>query len=373
MAYGDLTTLADVKTWLQTSQSAFPPTDDALLTRLIIAASQYIQTWLNRQIAQCDYIEVRDGTGGQRLQFARFPVCAVQSLTIDGIAIPPAPPPVPSTGLSAGYVFSPTQLAIRGYYFTRRVQNVVITYSAGYAATPPDIAQACIELVALRYRERTDRRDFEIGWSRRDGNLRAEGHEPTDCDATPAIPPGRTDHRLFGDYGTDQYRPGDRCGGPVISAELLGDGPALDRLRGLPSAVNEGLARAIAKLGIALQSSVRQDKLSGEVLKVRSGGLKSSIDVEIDKSGAGVTATVFSDLDYAAAQEYGFLGTVNVRASLRLIKQAFGHPIATKTVSVRAHSRQTDLPARSFLQSALDNMAPNISTDVEDALREAIT
>jgi len=155
MAYGDLTTLADVKTWLQTSQSAFPPTDDALLSRLITAASQYIQTWLNRQIIQCDYIEVRDGTGGQRLQFARFPVCAVLSLTIDGIAIPPAPPPVPSTGLSAGYVFSPTQLAIRGYYFTRRVQNVVITYSAGYAVIPPDIAQACIELVALRYRERT--------------------------------------------------------------------------------------------------------------------------------------------------------------------------------------------------------------------------
>jgi gp6-like head-tail connector protein len=151
MAYGDLTTLADVKAWLQTSQSAFPPTDDALLSRLITAASQYIQTWLNRQIAQCDYIEVRDGTGGQRLQFARFPVYAVQSLTIDGIAIPPAP----STGLTAGYLFSPTQLAIRGYYFTRRIQNVVITYSAGYAVTPPDIAQACIELVALRYRERT--------------------------------------------------------------------------------------------------------------------------------------------------------------------------------------------------------------------------
>jgi len=45
MAYGDLTTLADVKAWLQTSQSAFPPTDDALLSRLITTASQYIQTW----------------------------------------------------------------------------------------------------------------------------------------------------------------------------------------------------------------------------------------------------------------------------------------------------------------------------------------
>jgi hypothetical protein len=159
----------------------------------------------------------------------------------------------------------------------------------------------------------------------------------------------------------------------VISAELLGDGPALDRLHALPDTAKAGLARAIAKLGIALQGNVQQDKLSGEVLKVRSGALKSSIDVQIDKSAAGVTATVFSDLDYAAAQEYGFSGTVNVRASLRLIKQAFGHPIATKTVSVRAHTRQMDLPARSFLQSALDDMAPNISVDIQDALREAIS
>jgi hypothetical protein len=152
MAYGDLTALGDVKAWLQTGQSAFPPSDDALL---ITAASQYIQTWLKRQIAQCDYIEVRDGTGGERLQFACFPVSAVLSLTIDGLAIPPAPPPTPSTGLIAGYVFSPTQLALRGYQFTRRAQNVVVTYTAGYPATPPEIAQACIELVALRYRERT--------------------------------------------------------------------------------------------------------------------------------------------------------------------------------------------------------------------------
>jgi hypothetical protein len=155
MAYGDLTTLADVKAWLQTSQSAFPPTDDALLTRLITAASQYIQTWLNRQLAQCDYLEVRDGTGGERLQFACFPVSAVLSLTIDGVVIPPAAPPLPSTGLTAGYTFSPTQLSVRGYHFIRRAQNIVISYTAGYATTPPEIAQACIELVALRYRERT--------------------------------------------------------------------------------------------------------------------------------------------------------------------------------------------------------------------------
>jgi hypothetical protein len=152
MAFGDLTTLGDAKLWLRTGQNAFPDTDDALLTRLVTAASQFIQSWLNRQVASGDWQEVRDGTGGQRLSFANTPVSAVLSLSIDGIAIPPAPP---GGGFDAGYVFSPTELALRGYVFTRRAQNVVVAYTAGYAVTPPDIAQACIELVCQRYRERT--------------------------------------------------------------------------------------------------------------------------------------------------------------------------------------------------------------------------
>jgi hypothetical protein len=34
-------------------------------------------------------------------------------------------------------------------------KNVVVAYTAGYSTTPPEVAQACIELIALRYRERT--------------------------------------------------------------------------------------------------------------------------------------------------------------------------------------------------------------------------
>jgi hypothetical protein len=150
MAFGDLTTLADVKAWLQTGHNAFPVTDDGLLTRLITAASQYIQSWLSRTIALAGYAEVRDGTGGESLQFACFPVVEVQSLTIGGQTIPRA-----ASTQSAGYVFSPTQLFVRGYSFNRGVQNVAFFYTAGYSSIPADIAQACIELVALRYRERT--------------------------------------------------------------------------------------------------------------------------------------------------------------------------------------------------------------------------
>lgn len=151
MAFGDLCALADVTAWLQTGQNPFPSVDDALLARLITAASQFVQTWLQRRIAVSDWIEVRDGNGGKRLSFANFPVSAVLSLSIDGLAIPPAPA---GGGFGAGYVFSPTELALRGYVFSRRAQNVVVTYTAGYTEVPPDIAQACIELVGQRYRER---------------------------------------------------------------------------------------------------------------------------------------------------------------------------------------------------------------------------
>lgn len=149
MAFGDLTTLGDVKAWLQTGANPFPGTDDALLERLITAASQFIVGWLGRPLAAADYIEQRDGTGGHRLQFGCIPVSAVLSLTIDDVAVPPA-----ANAWAAGYVFSSTQIAVRGWRFTRRAQNVVMVYTAGYPTPPPDIAQACIELVTLRYRER---------------------------------------------------------------------------------------------------------------------------------------------------------------------------------------------------------------------------
>src|SRR5712672_1141656 len=72
MAYGDLTTLADVKAWLQTGQNPFPATDDALLQRLISAASEFIQNWLGRQIVSADWLEIRDGPGGDwRQRFRR--------------------------------------------------------------------------------------------------------------------------------------------------------------------------------------------------------------------------------------------------------------------------------------------------------------
>lgn len=144
---GDLTTLANVKDWLEIE--ADQTDDDATLSRLITAASGWLERWLNRQIRLADYDELRDGTGAATLVLKQYPVVAIASLAIDGRAVPAA-----GSATAPGYRIVGRRVALNGYAFTRGIGNVAVSYSAGYAEVPPEIEQAAIELVARRYRGR---------------------------------------------------------------------------------------------------------------------------------------------------------------------------------------------------------------------------
>jgi hypothetical protein len=145
MSSSDLTTLANLEAWRGLASGN---QDEALLSRLITAASSYIETWCDRQFASQSYTETRDGTGAPRMAFAQTPVSAVASVTIDGQNIPPG-----DAVSTPGFYFTPTMLYLNGYAFHRGLGNVALVYTAGLAATPPEIEQACIELAAFRYRE----------------------------------------------------------------------------------------------------------------------------------------------------------------------------------------------------------------------------
>lgn len=140
----DLTTLANAKQWLGVSGS----TDDALLTRLISASSDFIKTWLSRDINQISYSSSRHGTGSIRLMLRNYPVVSILALSIDGMVIPP------SVNGSNGYVYDDFSIMLIGYIFTRGIMNVALSYTAGYPTVPTEIEQACIELVSIRYKER---------------------------------------------------------------------------------------------------------------------------------------------------------------------------------------------------------------------------
>jgi hypothetical protein len=143
---GDLTTLATTKAWLGIPTGT---TEDTLLNRLITAASGFIQSWLNRQLLSASYTETRDGHGGPTMVFANYPVTAVASVTVDGVAIPAA-----ASVLANGYRFTGTMISLAGYLFTRGTGNVTLVYTAGYAAVPSEIEQACLELIGYKYKER---------------------------------------------------------------------------------------------------------------------------------------------------------------------------------------------------------------------------
>jgi len=142
----DLTTTADVKAWLNITGNS----DDAVIARLVTAVSNYIQSWLNRTFAMATYTDISNGNNESTKMFSNYPVQSVSSVTISGVAIPAS-----ADGIAYGYVFDDQSLALIGTTCGRGLKNVRITYTAGYSSVPFEIAQACIELVAIRYRERT--------------------------------------------------------------------------------------------------------------------------------------------------------------------------------------------------------------------------
>jgi len=159
----------------------------------------------------------------------------------------------------------------------------------------------------------------------------------------------------------------------VIAAEILGAERALAAVEQMPDAVEDGLARALARLARDLESAAAR-KLSGEALQSRSGALRASLEASLAIREGAVAATLASASPYAAFQEYGFHGVESVRAALRTIRQAFGRPLrrGAEQIPVRAHDRRVDYPAHSFLRSALAELAPAVAPVFSAAVGEAI-
>ena len=171
----------------------FPITDqtDALLSRLITAASSYIlyrsgfgptdgsaptQSPFTQSVP---YNEFYDGNGNDRLFLRNYPITAVSLVTINGITIPSGigqPYTTPgyvidqsgkclafrSSGYSAGGGWFPRNYSAFPYNYgniyqwTQGTQNINVQYSAGYAQTPYALNDACIKLVGYNYRTKRD-------------------------------------------------------------------------------------------------------------------------------------------------------------------------------------------------------------------------
>ncbi len=144
MAASDLAALADVKTWLSGS-SGIGSSDDALIARLVTDVSGAITAYLGRpSLTPRDYVDRLDGDGKARIYLRRYPALAIVSLIIDNHPVAAATPPAAGAPHTRGFLLEPWDglppgrpqpLDLFDAIYRPGRQNVVVSYSAGYAVT----------------------------------------------------------------------------------------------------------------------------------------------------------------------------------------------------------------------------------------------
>lgn len=124
-----------------------------------------------------------------------------------------------------------------------------------------------------------------------------------------------------------------------LQAETL-----LARLAGTESRLRTGLRSAVERLSIGVQAAVKEDKLSGQVLHVRSGTLRRSINRVVTETPSGVFATVGTNVVYAAIHEYG--GATGRNGSVQMPVRSFlRSTLAERETTIRETLRSAGMQA----------------------------
>lgn len=156
-----------------------------------------------------------------------------------------------------------------------------------------------------------------------------------------------------------------------MSGRVIGADRLTKFFGALPEELKQRVEKSMGRMVLKLQARVMRAKLSGQVLNVRTGTLRRSIDQAVYREDQAIRGVVSTNVEYARAHEYGFSGTVTVKEHLRLVKQAFGKDLKTpKEVLVRAHPARVNLPERSFLRSALKELNPEFFEEMEKVAEE---
>ena len=146
-----------------------------------------------------------------------------------------------------------------------------------------------------------------------------------------------------------------------------------ERIAAYPATIEAALAAKAADLADRLRVHVVQDKLSGQVLKVRTGALRDSIQAEVALDGDRVKARVFSsgDVKYAAIQEYGgrtAAHEIRPDKAKALAFQAGGRTVFARIV----HHPGSSIPEHAYLRSSLADYAGEIVSELKAAALSAI-
>jgi len=111
-----------------------------------------------------------------------------------------------------------------------------------------------------------------------------------------------------------------------------------------------------------------KQKVSGQVLQVRTGNLRRGWTMRQPEplpGEIGFLGGIGTAVEYDPIHEFGFEGSVSVRAHSRQSKGG-------KAYDVRAHARQVSVPARPHARPAMLESRPEIQAFHEKAVTKAL-
>lgn len=119
--------------------------DDAKYQQLINMASAMLAGYCGRQFRVSSFSEILDGDGSPILRLRNTPIIAVNSLLVDGEALPATDYSVYDEYLMCGSDGDyNARLRSSGRVFPEGRKNIEVAYMAGYSVIPAEIVHACV-------------------------------------------------------------------------------------------------------------------------------------------------------------------------------------------------------------------------------------
>lgn len=162
----------------------------------------------------------------------------------------------------------------------------------------------------------------------------------------------------------------------MFKIEFRGDTALIAKYNGASARVQLALQKEISTIILKLERHIKADKLSGQVLNVRSGNLRRSIHARlpVEVSGPTVTGKVgqSGDIKYGAIHEFGGTTPAHVIEAKRANVLAF--VMGGKTVfAKRVNHPGSKMPQRSYMRTGLADMRDEIATRISGAVKRGIT
>jgi hypothetical protein len=157
----------------------------------------------------------------------------------------------------------------------------------------------------------------------------------------------------------------------MITGAIVGGKELIERIGAMPRAVKAEVDATVNKLGFRLQALVQTTKLTGQVLRVRTGRLRSSIArgdpdsrSRFEATPTTATAIVGTNVSYGVDWERGIAAHDVVPVHAKALRfEVGGQVLFRKKVHIPAQA------PRQFLEPALQDIRPEAERELAAALK----